>query len=235
MTTYTIEDIKRLKICPILFKNKWDYSDHLIGLNPTYLYGIKEVFRWYYRRGSQITPDAITTSISFNALQNRLDFTSKTELETAFRHFVDGATYKNMSQPHYNKEISMNLNEDILLTHVSPVVYKDNKKLAFLSYDLGMVTSDYFLNQYETMFEAVWSFYVLDMMPVFLNLYLENESIKEQHFKPNMDYIKHSKEKLIQIGRGMGYNKAPPPPELCLHCQRSNECPTINVEKLLRK
>ena len=235
MASYTVQDIKRHKVCPILFQNKWDYSNDANGLNPTYLYGIKEIFRWYYRRGSQISPDAITTSISFNALQNKLDFNLKTKLELAFRQFAESPIYRNMSQPHYNKDISMNLNDNTVLTYTSPCVFKDDKKLVFASYDLGMVSPDYFLNRYEVMFQSVWSFYVLDMVPIFLNLYYEDGIIREQYFKPTTDYIKHSKEKLIHLGRGLGYNKAPPPPEVCLHCNRSNECPTINVEKLLKK
>ena len=204
-------------------------------MNPTYLFGIKEIFRWYYRRGSQITPDAIITSISFNALQNRIDFQTKTNLESAFRKFTEAGIYRRMSQPHYNKEITINLNDNNTLTYTAPVVFKDDKRLFFASYDLGEVTPDYFLNRYEALFLTTWSFYVLDTVPSFINLYFDGKEIKEQYFRPNMEYVKHSKERLIHLGRGLGYNKAPPPPEICLQCNRSKECLTTNVEKLLRK
>lgn len=233
---YSIDDLKRLKICPILFEKKWDYTDPSKDLIPTYLYGMKEIFRWYYRRSSHITPDVIAASISSHAMQHRVDITTKIGLESAFRKYVESAFYKEMQVPHYNKELVLKLNEiGDIVNHVTPVVTKKDKTIYFVSFNLGETTPEDFLNRYETIFQTVWSFYVLDMVPAFVNLYYENGEIKEQRFKVNQNYVARSKEKLIQAGRGLKYSKNPPPPDICRNCNRRSECQEQTLESMLRK
>lgn len=236
MARYSVDDLKRIKVCPILYKNKWDYLDSSSGLMPTYLYGMREVIRWYYRRGNRISPDSIATSVSFQGLKDGLDIENRIGLEMAFRNFADGSLYGTINQPHYNKELMLNLNEKGDTIHyVAPCVVKKDKTVYFISFDLGPQTPEQFLNRYETLFLTTWSFYVLDTVPVFVNLYYENKEIKEEKYKPNMEFIRYSKEKLIQIGRDLNI-KGSPPSEICLHCNRSNECPEmINVKMLLKK
>jgi hypothetical protein len=235
MAQYTLDDIKRISICPILYKKGWDYSDPSQYLPKTYLYGIKEIFRWYYRRGNQISPDAIVASLSHHAFQTKLDWKDKMNLETAFRKYTSGGTYRKIDQPFYQKEIQINLNDRDVLTHTVPCITKKDKSVYIISYDKGEVDMDQFLNSYEVMLQSVWAFYVLDTVPIFLNLFYNVDTIFEQKVKVNVEYIKRSKKRLVSIGREMAKRKAPPPSEICKHCNRRKECPEmINVEKLLR-
>ena len=202
MAKYTIEDLKRINICPVLFEKGWDYNKGA-ELPLTFLYGIKEMFRWYYRRGKQISPDAITTSVSHHAFQTRTPFETKMNLETAFRKFASNGLYKRIEQPYYNYEILIHLGKDNVLTHKIPALSKVEKSVYIYSFDKGKVDEDLFLNDYETIILTFWSFFSLDKTPVFMNFYFDGENIVEQKIKVNNEYIRTIKEKIKKMPTNM--------------------------------
>lgn len=238
MAQYEVQDLKRLSVCPILFQKEWDYSDKTKDIDDTYLYGIREVFRWFYRRNKQISPDTIVTSVAHHAFKSGLDFKQKMNLEDAFRKYTTGNFYQLMDQPFYQKEIQIFLNDrGDVLKHKVPCLVKKEKTVYFISYDLGEIDFDLFLNSYEAMFQSVWSFYVLDKVPVFINLHYNGNDIIEQRMKVNIEYIKESKRRLISLGKEINTRKTPPPSEICRNCDRRNECQIMtNIKaRLLKK
>jgi hypothetical protein len=233
---YTLDDIKRMSICPILFKEKWDYTDNDSKLIPSYLYGIKEMFRWYYRRGKQISPDAITASVSHHCFQTKVPFETKANLETALRKYASSGLYRKIEQPFYNKEIEIYLNkEGDLIQYKIPTLSKLEKSFYIYSFDLGKVDEGMFLNRYETLLVSFWSFFSFNKTPVFLNLYFDGESIVEQKIKVTMDYIEEAKRKIHRIGKEINKKQSLPPSEVCENCNRRTECPNLKTTNLLQK
>lgn len=236
MARYTIDELKRLNICPILSKNKWDYIKKGTDVSSSYLYGIKEMFRWYYRRRKRISPDAISASVSHHAFQSGLSFEAKADLETAFRKFAFSPSYRELEQPYYNYEIEMQLGKTgNILSHTIPVLSKHKKSVYVFSLGLGKVSEDLFLNRYETLAVAFWSFYSLDKVPVFMNLYFDGKRIVEQKIKVNMEYIKKAKESVIKISEKINQECFIPPSEVCHNCNRRDECPNLLVVSQLQK
>lgn len=234
MATHSIEDIKRLSICPTLFTNKWDYDDPSQYLDKTFLYGVKEMIRWYYRRGKQISVEALVASISQHAFRYRVPVTDKIALESAFRQYAASGFYQQMDTPFYQKEIEVAIGNNVIASYESPCIVKKEKTVYFISFGYGRETKENYLNRYETMLQAVWSFFMLDQVPVFINLYYENGEIIEQRIKVRQSYIAKAKERLYQISKSIK-RLAPPPTIICSNCLRREECPTIKMTNVLRK
>lgn len=234
MARYSIDEIKRLTVCPVLYKNKWDYNDPSQYLDKTFLYGVKEMIRWYYRRGKQITIESLVASLSQYAMTVRQPVMEKIAMESAFRQYASKGIYQQMDAPFYNQEIDVQIGKNLTATHVAPCIAKKEKTVYFISYDYGREPKEKFLNRYEILLEAVWSFYMLDQVPVFINLYYEDGEIKEDRFKVRLVYITQAKEKLFQIGKSIG-RMATPPVFICDNCNRREECPTQKMANLLRK
>lgn len=234
MARYSIDEIKRLTVCPILFQNKWDYNDPSQYLDKTFLYGVKEMIRWYYRRGKQISSEALVASLSQFAMIKRVPVTNKMELESAFRQYASRGLYQQMDAPFYQKEIEVQIRKDLIATHEPFCMAKKEKTVYFISSEYGKEPKEKFLNRYEVLLQAVWSFYMLDQVPVFVNLYYENGEIKEDRFKVRLAFITQAKEKLFQIGKSIS-RISTPPVSICDNCNRREECPTQKTANLLKK
>lgn len=223
---YTIDDLTRKFICPILFDEGWDYDILSKKFHPTYLYGIKEPFKWFYRRAKPITIETITSSINNHALRTHMPFEEKMLLETAIRGFVSSTFYKEMEQPFFNKEITAHINASDIVRHAIPVITKYNKRICTLIYDRGYMSEHEFFNYYDVMLSTVWIANTLDERFDFINLYQNGKEIKLQRFKVNSEHILNSRQTLSKIGKSMDKEYPFPPMLICNNCMRRTECLT---------
>ncbi len=223
MKKYNLSQLNQISICPVLFNNDWAYSSKS-ELNDCYLFGIKEIFKWFYRRSNPMTPGSITTVLGQYALRSGKGI-DNLSAEEGVRKFVSGSFYQQIDQPFYRYKIEMILNSETELNHVIPVMARRGKKVYLITFDKGGVSERDYMNMYETMFSALWAFHNLNELPVFLNLSLFDNEIQEQYFKTDMKYITKAEKRLIAIGRKMRYPSAIPSWEVCTHCERRSECP----------
>lgn len=223
-----IKDLERISICPILYKNKWDYSETKV--NPLFSYTITEMMRWYWKRGGLINPEALIRSISQYSYTHNIDEETKITIEKAAINYLSGTTYKSMSQPIYKKELIFNINPNIVIKVTPPVIFKKEKHVYFLYWNKGKVSDEEFLTSYEIMALSLWGMMSLDKNPCFINLYLDEETkeIKEQVFRIKNNYLNY-------IGKRLNRLKIPPiqliPDSIiCNSCIRRTECPIQKTE-----
>lgn len=224
-----IADINRINTCGILKKNNWDYEQENSS-NPSYLLGMKEIIRWHYKRNRPIDTVNFMAFISKLYLRAKISHEEKIQLEKAFREFINSAFYQRMNQVFINYSSDIKINKQDYLEYQIPVFINNKDEPTFLYYNLGNESKNLFLQRYEIMHNAIWSFYHLNRLPVFVNVWFDGKKIKHETIKVNEKYIQKSKKNLIIIGNNLNIFITPPI-QRCISCSKIVECERFNEKK----
>lgn len=230
---YSLEEIKRLEVCPILSENGWNYTPPPPQVDPTFKYGIREIFKWHSRRGSPITYEVLSSAISTQYFQTKRSNPEELlNIQEAFRKFIDKGFYSKLRDPVFNHEIMIDISHQNIMKYKIPLLTFYRDILYCIFYD-----QDYedFHTSLEAQAIAVWAFYSLDQYPRFLFFSYEEKEIKEKVIRYNSDFIRESKKNLTKIGGRLAIQSSYPPQEICHFCERRNECPRMKIKKWLKE
>lgn len=225
----TISDLERLNLCGFLHKNKWDYPTQNVG-SPSYLAGIKEVFRWHYVRNKPIEIDSFMTFLSNYHARHNIDNETKIETEKAFRKFIESIFYKNMKNVFMNYSSDMKISKEDYLEYTIPIYLENRDRPTFVFYNLGKQEEKIFKQRYEILFLSVWSFYYLNRVPVFINFYQNKDLIEYDFIKVDETYILNAKKTILTIGKNLKHFIIPSI-QTCLKCSKMNECERFTPKK----
>ena len=230
---YNLEEIKRLKICPILHQEGWDYASLPIKVDPTFKYGIREIFKWHSRRGSPITYEVLSSAISTHYYQTkRNDPEELLNIQEAFRKFIDKGFYSKLKDPVFNHEIMIDISNGNVMKYKIPLLTFYRDILYCIFYDWSWKS---FHTTLEAQAIAVWAFYSLDQYPRFLFFSEEDGEIREKVLRYNYDYIKEAKKNLYLHGSELTERVSLPSAEVCNSCLRRTECPRTSIQKWLKE
>ncbi len=222
----SLNDLKRKKICPILHAKGWDYS----GKDPRsefFQLCIREMMRWYYRKGRGISYDILPSIVSCLASQGGIDRLDTTTIQFALKNFTNSGIYSKIEDVIANYEIQVGIGDGHVIKHIVPTVSTLKDNTCIITWNDRVRSPSDLRQSYETRLSAVWSFYSLNQYPVFYNLYLNEDKVEQVRYKPNQFYIRDSKKFLLKM-KGLVEDKGvyPAPVELCQRCERRLECQT---------
>ena len=215
-----LDSIKRSLICPLLSLHKWNYNESLSS--PIYLYGIKEMFRWYARRGGMISIEALLSSISSYSIQKRIDSNQKIQAESLFRKYLTNSVYFNIKQPLLNYDIQLNMGGDIL-TYSIPVVSTLDGRICLLFYDLGKMSKLELISRLEVQVSILYFFLIKNETPIVYNVYVKDDQITEDRVICTIDYLNFITQNIRKVMETKP-SQALPSIEVCYNCFRRNEC-----------
>jgi len=228
-----IAEIKRINTCGILKKNNWDYEKDTSS-NPSYLLGMKEILRWHYKRGRPIDPESFMTFLLNLNIKMGLSHEQRIALEKAFREFVNSNYYLNMENVYLNYTTDIKINKLDVLEYNVPCFLNNTINPTFVYYDLSYEPKEIFLQRYEVIHNAVWSFYCLNKLPSFVRIWFDGEKIRHETLKVNEKYILKAKKILIGIGQNINIFVTPTI-QTCLKCSMIAECDRFHEKKQSNK
>lgn len=217
-----ITDIKRINTCGYLKKNNWDY-EQVISSNPSYLIGMKEILRWHYKRNKAIDTESFLTFLGNFHARTNIDHDNKINIEKAFREFINSSFYRNLDRVFINYLSDIKISSEDYLEYAIPVFINLPSKPSFIYYDIGKEDKHIFLQRYEVMHNAIWSFYYLNKLPTFINIWFDKETIRYETIKVDEKYILRAKRMLITIGKNLNIFVVPTI-QTCKNCSRITEC-----------
>ena len=228
-----IADINRINTCGILHKNKWDLI-RKEGLDPIYMFGMKEVFGWLYKRGGHMEYSVLTTALSQYHARYKTDHEQRAIYFKAFRDFVEGFFYQNLSNLFINYKSDLKVSKEDYIEYLIPVFSNDPNRPTFIYYNIGKEDKEFFLRRYETMHNAIWSFYHLNKLPTFVNIWFEDGKIQHEIYKVNEEYILNAKRNLVTIGKNLNIFVLPTI-QTCKTCINIKDCERFFDKKKKRK
>ena len=226
-----ITDINRINTCGILNKNKWNYES---SSSSSYLLGMKEVLRWHYKRGKPIDPQSFMTFLFNLNTKMGLEHEERIALEKAFRDFVNSDFYQNLSLLYMNYITDIKINKLDVLEYVIPCFINNPARPMFIYYDVGNEPRNIFLQRYEVIHNAIWSFYNQNKLPTFVRIWFDGEKIRHETFKVDEKYIAKAKRTLVTIGQNTNIFVVPSI-QTCLKCSMIAECSRFNDPSEKRK
>lgn len=224
-----ISDLERLNLCGFLYKNKWDYRQTSVG-SPSYIAGIKEVFRWHYNRSKPIEHDSFMTFLSNYHVRYNIDNETRIETEKAFRSFIETTFYKNVKNVYMNYSSDMKVSKEDYLEYTIPIYIENKEKPTFVFYNLGKHEESIFKQRYEVLYLSIWSFYYLNRVPVFINIYQNKDKIEYETIKVDEKYVMNAKKIMLTIGKNLKHFIIPPI-QTCLSCSKIEECERFTTKK----
>lgn len=228
---HSLVDIKRKQICPVLFRNSWDFKN----LNPDsdfFRFIISEIMRWQYRKGRGISYEVLSSLISRLAIEKQVDRMEASKIQLAFKPFVSSGLYSKLDQVVINAEIQVGIQDGHVISHLIPALCQIEKNTVIVTWDENIKTEEDMRQSYETRLISLWCFYNLNRYPVFYNLFFDKENDKVSHikYKPNQFYIRDSKAFISRLGGLFENNQVYPAPyEVCNACDRRPECQTTKI------
>ena len=227
-----IADVNRLNTCGILHKNKWDYGTE-VGSDLPYLLGMKEVLRWHYKRGKPADTESFMTFLGNLNTKLNMPLEDRIALEKAFRSFINSDFYLNMKYVYMNYLTDIKMNKLDVLEHAVPCFQNNPNKPVFIYYSVYAEPKELFLQRYEVMHNAVWSFYNLGKNASYLRIWFDGKDIKRETIKTDDKYVSKAKRNLITIGQNTNMFVLPPI-QTCKSCSMIAECDRF-LEKLSNK
>lgn len=224
-----IADINRINTCGILYKNKWDLDTPKVT-DPVYLFGIKEIFKWLYKRGNHIEYDSLGIALSNYNARNNAPHENRIVYQKAFREFIEGYFHQNLSHLFTNYTTDFKVSKEDYLEYIVPVFSNNPHKPTFIYYDIGKEDKEFFLRRNEIMHNAIWSFYHLNKLPTFVNIWFEDGKIKHEIYKVNEEYILKAKRDLVTIGKHLK-NYVLPTIQTCKTCINIKNCERFSDKK----
>jgi hypothetical protein len=228
-----IADINRINTCGILHKNKWDHNSK-VDLDPAYSYGMREVFRWLYKRGGHIQYPVLGESLSRYHIKKKTPYENRAIYYQAFREFLDGIFHQNLSHIFIDYRTDLKVSKEDYLEYQIPVFSNHPHRPVFIYYEIGKEEKQFFLKRYEVMHNAVWSFYQLNKLPTFVNLWFENGKIQHETYKVDEEYILKAKRNLITVGKNLNIFVLPTI-QTCKTCINIKDCERFSDKKKKRK
>jgi hypothetical protein len=224
-----ISELIRLNTCGFLHKNKWDYCQKKDS-SSVYLVAMKEVLRWHYKRNKPIDPESFMTFL-FN-LNNRMgiNYEERIALESAFRKFINSDFYINLKNVQMNYLTDIKINKTDVLEYSSPCFINNYNKPTFIYYENEQESKKLFLEKYEVMHNAVWTFYNLGKNASYIRIWFDKTEIKKEVFKINDEYILRAKRNLLTIGRNTNMFILPPI-QTCKDCSMISEGDRFSYKK----
>lgn len=221
----TLDELKRKRICPILDRHKWDYSDQ----NPQsefFRFCIAEMMGWQYRKGRAISYDIMSSLISRLAAERNVDRLEVSDIQLALKSFTRSGIYSKIDELVMNMEIQVGTGNHVI-KHKIPAISNIKDNTCIMTWDDRIRSAEDIKQSYEARLISVWSFYSLNRYPVFYNLYLDNDKVEQVRYKPNQFYIRDSKAFLKGVDQIINDIKIHPAPlEICRNCARRQECQT---------
>lgn len=216
-----ITDMDRINTCGYLKKNNWDYETDQSS-NPSYFTGMKEVLRWHYNRGKPIDQESFMAFISNLHYRLGIKIQDRFPMENAFRSFINTEFYKNLTEVFCNYETDIKFNKTDYLEHVIPFVMNPNKP-TFIYIEDKLDPQSIFLERFDVMHNAVWSFYYLGKYATYLRFWFDGKEIKRETIKTDEKHFNFSKERLVLLGKTVN-NFTVPPVQTCLKCSKLSIC-----------
>lgn len=226
-----ITDINRINTCGYLKKNNWDYEKQ-ISSNPSYLIGMKEVLRWHYKRNRPIDTESFMAFLFNLNVRLGLEHEQKIALEKAFRDFINSNYYLSMERVFLNFTTDIKINKEDVLEYIVPVFINDPNKPTFIYYE-QYEKRELFLNKFEVMHNAVWSFYHLNKLPSFTMIWFDGEKIRHENYKVDEKYILKAKKHLVAIGQNINIFVVPTI-QICQRCSMIDQCDRFIEKKAKR-
>lgn len=224
-----LEELKRKKICPILAHHEWDFQSN-DPRSDFFRFCIKEMMRWQYRKGRGISYDVLSSLISHFASQRKIDKLEVSSLQLALKSFTNSGLYSKIEELIANAEIQVGIGKGHVIKYTIPALSNLKDETCIITWDDNIRTRDDLRQAYETRVSSVWSFYSINKYPIFYNLYLDGDKVKQVRFKPNQFYIRDSKTfllKMVDLVEDKGIY--PAPLEICRMCNWRDECRTSRI------
>lgn len=220
---FNIPDIKKINTCGYLRLNDWNYESE--ASSSPFIIGMKEVLRWHYKRSNPVDTQSFMAFFSRLNTKLKLDIDKKVAIEQAFNKFINSDYYCNLTHVFMGYETDIKINKVDVLEHRVPVLVKQpDKRPVFIYYEDGCPGSNkMFLNRYEVMHNAVWSFYCLNKEPTFTRLWFDGEEIRRENIRVDDKYILKAKKLLIKLGQNTD-NFIIPPIQICEGCSKIDVC-----------
>jgi hypothetical protein len=221
-----ITDVNRINTCGYLNKYKRDYGSK-VSSNPSYYTGMKELLRWHYNRGKAIDQESFMTFIGNLHARLKTERELKIALETAFRNFINTEFYKNMTNVFCNYESDIKVNKLDYVEYVIPYFINDPNRPTFIYIEDSLIPQNIFLERFDVLHNAVWSFYSLGRNAQFLRFWFDGKEIRREVIKTDDHYAMRAKERLIVIGKNLN-NFVVPTIQTCLNCSMISICERYN-------
>lgn len=218
-----ITDINRINTCGYLKQNNWDYEKDNSSSNPSYITGMKEILRWHYKRNKAIEPESFMTFLANLNLRSNLEYDKKIAIEKAFRVFVNSDYYQNLTNIFLNYLTDIKINKNDYLENTIAVFQNNPIKPNFIYIEDRLEPKELFLQRFEVMHNAVWSFYRLNKNPTFTRIWIDGSEIKRDVFKVDDSYILKAKKNLVTVGQNLNMFVLPTV-QTCKGCCMMSEC-----------
>lgn len=215
-------DLNRVSTCGYLHKNKWDYDIHK-NINPAYLIAIKEIFRWHYKRNKPIDSESFMTFLFNLNVRLGMNQDQRISLESAFRKFINSDFYLNLKNVYMNYLTEIKINKIDLVEYSVPCFINNQVKPTFIYYEDEQESKELFLERYEVMHNAVWTFYNLGKNASYIRIWFDGKEIKQESFKVDDKYILKAKRNLLTIGKNTNMFILPPI-QICKNCSMILKC-----------
>jgi hypothetical protein len=227
-----ITDINRINTCGYLKQNNWDY-EKVTSSNPSYITGMKEVLRWHYKRNKAVDPESFMAFLANLNARSNLNHEDRIALETAFRVFINSDFYQNMTKIFINYLTDIKINKTDYLENTVSIFQNNPERPVFIYIEDELEPKELFLQRFEVMHNAIWSFYYLNKNPTFIRIWFNGTEIKREVFKMDDKYILKAKKQLITLGKNVNMFVLPTI-QTCKNCSKITVCDRF-VEKKSKK
>lgn len=234
MAIYTLKDIERLRVCPILFEQKEDYSPISKGSNALFRFAINDIFKWYGRRGYRITDSTVISTLSNYAFSKNVDMVEATKIEQEILQLMKTVYYQNIDRPIVNQDISLNLTNGNLVKHRCAPFFHYRKHYYLIKATDEPVDFMFLMRDLETRLSLYWIARTFQDTPYLLNFYRTKDGIKSKRIKVSPDYMMDIEKELKSLKSFVDnpLSKIIPCSEICKRCNWRTKCLTIQRSKL---
>jgi hypothetical protein len=121
----------------------------------------------------------------------------------------------------YNTDIKIN-KTDVLENNIQYFLNNPNKP-SFIYCNTELEPKEIFLQRFEAMHNAVWSFYNLGKYASYLRFWFDGKEIKREVINTDAKYVLKAKNSLVTIGQNTSIFITPPV-QMCKACSMIYEC-----------
>ena len=224
-----ITDLKRKKICPILYRHEWDYQN--LDLHSEFFrFCMAEMMRWQHRKGRGISYSVLSSLVSRLATEKGINRMTTSDIQLALKTFTNSGLYSKIEDLIANVEIHVGISSGHVIKHTLPTLCEVNEQTTIITWNDDIKSREDLRQLYETRVASVWAFYSINRYPTFYNLYREDNKIKHVRYRPNQFYVRDSRQFLLGMKDLIEDDGLYPAPlELCLNCNRRPECQTMKT------
>jgi hypothetical protein len=208
----------------VLYQNDWEYHKPR-HTDKVFAMCLEELLSWYARKKTKISHVVADTIAESIASKEGLSPLFLPTLTKAVQRFIFSKTYKGLENPLFGYDAKLQVGKNFL-TYSVPFISDGD--------DTVIIISDPFLNErellkmsYEVQFISLWAFYARSRYPEVVNIFVEDNELKEVRYKPTEKNIKSAKLNLNNLVKVPYDYICTPPAEVCKGCSRRKECPVI--------